>query len=107
MLRHKKLQCLPSLLRCRSRSFHAATFPTAHCSSQRVTRSSQFQKLTMGEGGYIAYDAWYPVAPGHALGRYVLASFLLSISRCRLHRSCLSPPLTNHNIHQHIAYNQY
>ena len=25
----------------------------------------------MGEGGYIGYDAWFPIAPGHALGRYV------------------------------------
>jgi hypothetical protein len=31
----------------------------------------KFQQLTMGEGGYIGYDAWFPIAPGHALGRYV------------------------------------
>ncbi len=37
--------------------------------SRLIPSPFQFQKLTMGEGGYIGYDAWYPIAPGHALGR--------------------------------------
>ena len=58
----------------------------------------QFQKLTMGEGGYIGYDAWYPIAPGHALGRYV-RSLLRPLLFCAFARlgfhSSLLPPSPN------------
>ena len=46
----------------------SASFPPCPTSSP-LPSPFQFQKLTMGEGGYIGYDAWYPIAPGHALGR--------------------------------------
>jgi hypothetical protein len=44
-------------------------------SSRYLILAIKFQKLTMGEGGYIGYDAWFPIAPGHALGRYVQIVF--------------------------------